>query len=224
VNDVRDRRFEQLGGRLRAENARFERCTFDSCFARGGTARRVRLVDCTAWACSLEGVVLEDCEIERLKTSRGRGRTLPLFVWGGAMRRVTVRGTIGSVIWNPPRGDAGRAVAAARRFYERVDWALDVSEARFRSVPALRFGPPGALIRRDPDTQPLVDRRGAREALDRAGSEIGVWRVVLEGLLEREWPDEAVLVPALGGEKARYEEELAGIARLRGLGAVREEA
>jgi hypothetical protein len=43
--------------------------------------------------------------------------------------------------------------------------------------------------------------------------------VVLEDLLERDWPEEVVLIPALGGRKTRYEEELRGIARLRSIGA-----
>jgi hypothetical protein len=216
-----DERLEGLVGRLQARDIEFARCTFDSCSARGGAARGLQLVGCTAWACSLHDVVLEDCVIEDLKTSYGRGgRTMPLVVWGGAMCRVTIRGTVGGLIWNPPREDGRGAVAAARAFYEGADWALDVRDARFRSVPALRFGPPGALIKRDPETQPLIEKNQAREALDRVGSEIGVWRVVLEGLLERGWPDDVVLMPALGGSKARYQEELAGIARLRSLGAL----
>jgi hypothetical protein len=137
MTEFTEQRFERLRGRLGASGVSFERCVFDSCTARGGTARGLRLVDCTAWACSLHDVVLEDCELENLKMSSGRGgRTMPLFVWGGAMRRVGVRGPIGGVIWNPPRD--GRQNAAVRCYYDEVDdWALDVTDARFRSVPGL---------------------------------------------------------------------------------------
>jgi hypothetical protein len=210
--------FRGLHGRLAVADARFERYTFDNCSAHGGLVERVELVDCTTWACSLTDVLLEDCLVENLRTSPGGGgRTTPLFVWGGTARHVVLRGTLGGLVWNPP--EAGAKVDGVRRYYEGVDWALDVSEARFRSVPAFRFGPPGRLIRRDPETQPLIDRCRAQDALARVGGEIGVWRVVLEGLVARDWPDEVVLVPPLGGPKVRYEEELAAIARLKAIGA-----
>ena len=107
-----------------------------------------------------------------------------------------------------------------RRYYDALDgWALDVSEARFRSVPSFRFGPPGRLVRRDPETQPLVTRTAAARALDLVGSELRVWRTVLADLVAGAWPDEIVLMPALGGPKPRREEELRGLERLRQIGA-----
>jgi hypothetical protein len=50
------------------------------------------------------------------------------------------------------------------------------------------------------------------------GSELGIWRTVLADLVERSWPDEIVLIPRLGGRKARREEELRALERLRQIG------
>lgn len=212
-------------GHLRARDLRLERCTFDNCHARGGVAERVDLIDCATWACSLHDVVLRDCSVTNLRTTieSGGGRRTPLFLWGVMAQRVTLAGKIGSIIWNPPH-DAwpwtSSDFVAAMRFYDAVDdWALDVSAARFTSVPALRFGPPGRLVRRDPATQPLVSRRAAETALSRAASDIGVWRVVLDDLLSKPWPDEIVLVPALGAPKASREDDLRRLERLGSAGA-----
>jgi hypothetical protein len=218
-----------LGGRaLAVEPMRFERCTFRG-HAWGGRAAGLEVVDCVAWRCSLHDVHLEDCLVRNLKTSPpGGGRKMPLFLWGGTTRRVRIEGTVSGVIWNPPKVGASLAdttgIEALRVFYDEVDdWALDVSEARFRSTPSLRCGPPGRLIRRNPETQPLIGRRGAELALSRDTSALGVWRVVLRELLDGIWPDETALIPALGGPKARYQAELAGLARLREIGALEAE-
>jgi hypothetical protein len=213
-------------GKLNLLNTRFEGCHIANSSARDGRAFGVELIDCTIWACSLHDVHLEDCTVRNLKTSPGGGgRTTPLFIWGGTTRRVALTGTIGGIVWNPPKPDrpdatSAQAVDAVRRYYDTVDdWALDVSEARFRSIPSFRFGPPGRLVRRDPETQPLISRQAAARALALIGPEIGVWRVVLSNLVKAGWPDATVLMPALGGRKAAREDDLGGLDRLRKIGA-----
>jgi hypothetical protein len=214
-------------GELELRQTRFERCYVGNSQARGGRAVGVEVIDCTTWSCHLFDVHLEDCVVRNLMTSPGGGgRATPLFLWGGSARRVTLAGTIGGVVWNPPkRGwygfDADPVKAEeVRRYYDSIDdWALDVSEARFRSVPSLRFGPPGRLIRRDPETQPLIARRAAERALEAIGHDLGIWRIDLERLVRGAWPDEVVLMPALGGPKTRREEQLRALERLRQIGA-----
>lgn len=218
-------------GELDVRHTRFERCYVHNSQARGGRALGVEVIDCTIWSCVLFNVHLEDCVVRNLKMSPGGGgRTTPLFLWGGSARRVTLAGTIGGVIWNGPKRaghgfDAGPVSAdEVRRYYDSFDdWALDVSQARFRSVPSFRFGPPGRLVRRDPETQPLITRSAAKRALDLVESEIGVWRIVLRNFVEDVWPDEIVLVPALGGRKPKREQELRGLERLRQIGAFEED-
>jgi hypothetical protein len=218
-------------GELDMHQTRFERCDVHNSQAQGGRAVGIEMIDCTVWSCSLFDVHLERCLVRNLKTSApGGGRKTPLFLWGGQARRVTLEGTIGGVIWNPPRGpdrvETDRAkVNEVRRYYESIDdWAIDVSKARFRSVPSFRFGPPGRLVRRDPETQPLITRHAAERSLELIGGEPGIWRVVLTGLVQGAWPDEMVLMPALGGPKTRREEELRGLERLRQIGAFEGEA
>jgi hypothetical protein len=107
------------------------------------------MIDCTVSSRSLFVVHFERSLVRDLKTSAPDGGSkTPLFLWGGPARRVTLEGTIGGVIWNPPRGldrvEVDRAqVNAFRRYHESIDdWAIDVSKARVRSVPSFRFGPP----------------------------------------------------------------------------------
>ena len=214
-------------GRLDIRQTRFERCYVHNSQARGGRAVGIDVIDCTTWSCHLFDVHLEDCVVRNLKTSRGGGgRTTPLFLWGGSARRVTLEGTIGGIVWNLPKRGAdvfdSDPVGAdrIRRYYDSIgDWALDVSQARFRSVPSFRLGPPGRLVRRDPETQPLITRHAAERALELIGPELGIWRIGLEQLVDGTWPDEIVLMPALGGAKTRREEQLRGLARLRNIGA-----
>jgi hypothetical protein len=150
----------------------------------------------------------------------GGGKHMPLFLWGVLAERVRLRGKIGGLIWNPPNGEWRVAdIASARQFYEAVDdWALDISEARFSSVPALRYGPPGRLLRRDPETQPLVTRESARQALERLPAATSLWTVVLDEFVRSPWPEEIVLVPALGARKAQREDDQRELERLRRLG------
>ena len=159
------------------EDTQFERCEFDNCSARSVTLRRVEFVDCRCWACHLYDPIFEDCVVSglRMTIGSGGGRTHPLFVWGGVAKHLTLRGRIGSLIWNPPYkwlGDKGwnwdrRELDRVARKYDAIDWALDIREAQFTSIPSLVFGPPGRLIRRDLATQPLVTRERAN---------VGDWR------------------------------------------------
>ena len=202
-------KLDQIGGR-------FEACTFDNLVARGGTATGVTLSNCTVWSCKIHNVVFEDCLVENVKTSYpGGGKKAPQILWGVVTHRVTLRGTFGGLIWNGPDAqwtDADNPAIDVERFYgSMTDWALDIRDARFRSVPSLRFGPPGHLILRDETSQPLLDRPAATHVLDEAGDRIGIWRTVLRDFLSLPWPDTIVLVPSAGGPKTRYLDELAKI-------------
>jgi hypothetical protein len=217
--------FEALSGELHARDAIFDRCSFDNCNARGGVVENVVASDCETWACSLHNVELRDCTVTNLRTSvgGGGGKRSPLFLWGVLAHHLTLRGRIGGLIWNPPRTSSDSAsadISAARRFYAGVqDWALDVSEARFTSVPSLAFAPPGGLVRRDPETQPLVTRDGAARVLRRLPVATSVWTVVLDEFVRSPWPDETVLVPALGARKEQRDRDRRELERLGQLGA-----
>lgn len=201
-----------------------ERIKFDNCVATGCTFREIELHECRLWSCTLFDPMLEDVLADDVRTTivGGGGKRQPFFVFGGVARHVRLQGRLGALVWNPPyaslkEGPSAAELDAVRAFYDATDWALDVSRARFQTVPAFRFGPPGHLVRRDPVSQPLV-RRDRALAVDwrSLGLAVGVWRVVLEWLVNHEWPESTVLVPAPLGRK--YREEIEGINALRSLG------
>lgn len=224
------------------EDVRYEKCVFDNAGHRDGVLRNVEFVDCSAWALTFRNAVFEDCLIENLKTripGQVGGKTVPVFFWGCFARHLTIRGTVGGFMWSPPRTPSkvrwkkGQpevvstseidfsegVIAKAEKFYSKVDWALDVSQARFRSVPSLSFGPPGELVRRDVSRQPLVAREVATSVDWRSLEDrIGIWWVTLWEFQQQPWPATTALIPALGGRKAAVEEELAGIGYLREAG------
>src|SRR5262245_13219312 len=206
------------------DNVSFENCTFSDSWIRRGSLRDIGLSDSSLWACGLEDVTVERCVVDGATAGRHArsGRRMPIMLWGVLVSRVVLKGKIDSFIWNPSRASRSSGDApwtAAFQFYQSVDWALDITDARFLSVPSLRFGPPGRLVRRDVETQPLITREAvAKGAWRDLGSAIGIWRTVLANFLEAEWPDDIVLIPAGGGPKKEYERQLAGIASLREAG------
>jgi hypothetical protein len=214
--------------RVAVADLRLVDCRFDNCRGVGGAVSNVHVVNGYVWSCGLHDVVLDGCDIEGLRMTLpgpGGGKRMPLIVDGLLARHVRLSGKIGSLIWNPPHLEHGvhrsqeDAWVVARSFYEGVDWALDVREARFTSAPSLRYGPPGCLVRRDPTTQPLVTRRAATRALDEASKEIGVWAYALKAFLKQPWLDDFVLIPASGASKANRRKEEAGLQVLHDLGA-----
>lgn len=144
-------------------------CTFKRCSLHCSrhpkdrqTVRHVRLINCRCDdKCDITAPILDDIEIENLAVDD------VLLIWAPALRHVVVRGEIGAVNINEPIGiplfDTRRSrswlavyAEANREFYRNVDWALDITEAKFVGV-NLR-GVPGELIRRDHETQFLVKR------------------------------------------------------------------
>lgn len=215
--------YRQVRGEHDLQDVTLDACSFDNCRLRGGTWTGVQLRQARAWACSLEDVVLRDCVVDGLRMSLGGsgGKTSPLRLTGVLAERVVLRGRIGSLIWNPPGSPfaplpAEDAVRRAREFYAGVEgYALDVTEARFSAVPSLRYGPPGHLVRHDPERQPLVTLAQARELLAEQDPALGVWGYVLGSVLRLGWPDSLVLVPAELAPKAQRERDQRALAHLR---------
>lgn len=151
-----------------------DQCTFDGCFLpfrsrseEWNHVRNVVIRDATQINCSLDGTVIEDVTLHNLK----RMGDAPLFLWGCALRRVTVSGKISGLKINRSVsvGAPERALEQqewdrlVRQHYEATDWALDISKASFGggvSFEAL----PGDKVRRDPETQILVRRATLGEA------------------------------------------------------------
>lgn len=216
--------YVRQGGERDLTDVVFDSCTFDNCRVRGGTFAGVEFRQARVWSCGLDRVVLRDCTVDGLRMTTGSGRggkTMPLIVHGVLAHRVTLKGSIGSLIWNPPGSfhdpmPEDEAVRLATAFYDDVDdFALDISEAEFTAFPSLRYGPPGHLVRRDPATQPLIRLEEARRVLELEDAQLGIWATVLSGFVRSGWPESRVLVPALRAPKQQREQHAAAMARLR---------
>jgi hypothetical protein len=143
----------------------FHDCEFESCAisiardpALRSTVRNVRLVRSSVYGCSVAGAILDNVIVDGLNT---HGDTLQ--AWATVFRHVVLKGKIDYIMTNgahsPGRDfpDAESAFAAANAsFYQRVDWALDISQAEFKDL--VVRGVPARLIRRDPETQVVVSR------------------------------------------------------------------
>jgi hypothetical protein len=191
--------FRRRSGRV-VEGMEFRRCRFESCTlsavlhpTQRTVVRDFRLFDCSERGCLVGPVVAEEVLIDGL----GTGDLLQ--TWGAVFRHVTLRGRIGRVMTSSivdissddPRPQRLFDEANAR-YYETVDWALDISEAEFEEADIR--GVPARLIRRDPETQVVVTRERALEGrwreLDLSGT---YWDTYIEFMLDR-GDDDVVLI------------------------------
>jgi hypothetical protein len=201
---------------------RFVDCTFSNCAlsitsdpALRATVRNVELVNVQVHACRIWSVIVDDVQIDGLKTEG------LLQTWGAVFRRTVLRGLIGEVMISheiraglaPPEIQAAFDDANAD-FYRGVDWALDIREAEF--VDCVLRGIPAALVRRDPDTQVVVTRASALDPAWRALELSDThWATAIETFLES---GKADIVLVAGKRHPHFEELRDGLARLRDAG------
>jgi len=181
------------------------RCTIERC-TYGATAkspperrsiRNVSLRDCrVSGNCSVGPIVVDEVDIEHC-ISEG------LFIARGAVyRHVRLRGRFGRMLLSflPTLVYSDTEIEAFRRadraFYEKVDWALDISaiecdELDIRNVPA-------RLIRRDPRSQVVVNYekvsalRSVWEGLELSGTP---WQTALRNVLQWKLEDMVLVAP-----------------------------
>lgn len=138
-------------------------CIFDGCHlpsaARSGDWNKIRDVSLTNVSqsnCSIKTSVIEDVSLHNLKRA-GNG---PLFLWGCVFKRVKLSGRISAIKLNrditPGKTDK-HWDDATLDYYKQVDWAIDISEAKFPGSVSLE-AIPGDLVKRNPETQVLVKR------------------------------------------------------------------
>src|SRR5882724_12943072 len=128
------------GDALGIESMRFENCTFSNCafsltkdIKRRSIARNIEVLNCSVIGCNIGPAILEDVRVHGLATS-------DLFIiWGALFNRVKLSGTIGKVKINQEVHFIDRKESTQgpfddfrHRFYSSVDWALDITEARFK--------------------------------------------------------------------------------------------
>lgn len=209
-------------GPWRMAGLELDDCVFDNCYVSGSwrlqkrfLIRNVTLHNCSQIGSGMDAALLEDVLVDGW---RNEGRS-PFFAWACVFKHVILRGRINAIKLTDgpaPRWVSRRPedwTAANRAYYGQVDWALDIKEAKFTSAPELHFIP-GSLIRCDPETQVLMTRELAVQALSaglpwgKSGMEIALRWFVDDGPY-----DDVVLVAPRAAKYFR--QDLATLAMLR---------
>jgi hypothetical protein len=99
------------------------------------TIRDVAMYRCHHWACYAYGVVFDSITVTDVRGG-GVGAKAPSFLWGCVLSHVRIRGAFSGVWWRwrvDPNDDglSRRFLSANLAFYKSIDWALDITEARF---------------------------------------------------------------------------------------------
>jgi hypothetical protein len=171
------------------------------------TIRNVSIYRCHHWACHAHGVVFDNVTLTDVRGG-GVGAKAPSFLWGCVFSRVQIRGPLSGLWWRwkvEPDDDSlsRRFLWANIALYQSIDWALDVSEARFSIYESL-LGVPARLVKRDP-TRHFVMTREAALSLAAESGESTVWRITAQLLVESGLPDTVIVV---GGSGKRQRTEL----------------
>jgi hypothetical protein len=213
------------------EDVELRRCSFVECQSPAQrsledrpTLRRVNLVRCHVTASDLGSVIAEDCTVDTIWFHRGIWG--PQQLRGCAFRHVVIRGNVtGNLRFEPSFGWLGAQprwpaaedpmVRANAAYYAEVDWALDISEARFTGIDMQWCDVPARLIRRDPATQAVVTRDSATGRDWRAACGDSPLSVAIERFLEFGLPDTVLVAER---RNRHFERELAALERLRAIG------
>lgn len=170
------------------------------------TIRDCAAVRCRQFNCALAGTAIEDCLLDTMGQAGPGYFTLDACVF----RHVILRGRITTTLlrFDPnPFGGNGMGPSFKDiwpsemvKYYASVDWALDVTQAKFTSLTALTTMP-GDLVRFDPARAVLVRRE--RLVGDWAAGMPGVMQICCEQFLEGPF---ASFVVQRGESKANREQ------------------
>jgi hypothetical protein len=210
--------YDRNSGRL-FQDLEFKGCRFVSCSIsitentrRRSIVRDVRLIQCQEIGCAVENAIIENALIDGLMTSD------ILKCWGAVFKHVVLKGNIGRIMVSPIIA-AGMAKPREQqafdetnnRYYETVDWALDISEARF--VECDIRGVPARLIQRDPETQVVIKREkattGKWKELDLSKT---YWSTAIQYMLDHNYEDIVLVAPK---RNRKFKDLLNGLMMLR---------
>jgi hypothetical protein len=225
LTDVDYRSAFDRGNALVIEGLELSNCSFSHCglsmtkeIAKRSIVRNCKLTNSAVGGCDIGPAILENIEVDGVDTKE------LLIVWGALFKNVVFRGECGKIKINHWVHFTDRTAAtqapfdeARNRFYDSIDWAIDIRDAKFREFEYR--GIPGRLIKRDPETQFLVRRENVIDASWRSKvSKSNVhWPFVLE-LFESDGDEDIVLVAPLAAPKKKRESLLEELRELRALG------
>lgn len=200
----------------------FRHCRFISCNIsitrkpkKRSVIRNISFYNCQVTGCTIDAAIIEEVLISGLKTHN------ILQTFGAVFKRVKFEGNIGEIMLTPlifpgiakPKEQAAFDQANAV-YYKQVDWALDISEARFVECDIRRI--PAKLIRRDPATQVVIKREkallGEWKKLDLSKT---YWKTSIQFFLD-DGNDDLVLVAPK--QDPNYPDLLDGLKMLRDAG------
>ncbi|EOY5692557.1 hypothetical protein ACP7OL_004837 [Salmonella enterica subsp. enterica] len=161
---------------------------------------------------------LKNITIENLKTGD------IFLVFSAMFHHVTLKGKIGSIKINKTdyirehKEYTDHLDIVRHGFYSEIDWALDISRAKFLSFSC--EGIPAKLIKRDSETQFVVTRKHfcSMDALPSEFQERHKYISLLLKLFLESNEDDQVLVTPLGKAKKYYMPILEGFQELRRIG------
>ena len=202
-------------------------CEFTNCalslttdIKKRAVVRNARFKNCKVSASDVGPAVLKCVEIDGLITDS-------LFiVWGAVFDQVVFSGAIGKIKINRHIHPVNQSELVQKpfdefrqRFYENLEWAIDITRAKFRLLEL--NGIPARLIRRDPNTQMVITRERAlnQEWRSRVSVESKHWPFAIDMFLATGEADR-VLVAPLTGPKKQVEKLLSELKELRDLGVV----
>lgn len=202
---------------IRHVDCEFSNCAFSLTTAidRRSTVTNAELIDCRANGCTIGPAIFRDVTIRGLQTND------LLIVWGALFHHVVLEGDIGKLKFNQAV-DAIESSAAIQgpfdtfreQFYRDMDWALDISRARFKEFDFV--GIPARLIRHDPTSQLIVTRARALESgwRDQLSPANQLWPFMIDMFLS-EGEEDLVLVGPLGAPKSKRDRLLRQLEEIR---------
>lgn len=216
----------------------FRNCSFDNCLLsehrpqglleklpfsiwksdpRRSRITNVLIENCKAIGCQLGPAMLSDVTV-----SNSTASDLTMF-WGTLFQRVRFVGRLSAFKINAlvdavPNAKNQAAYDRSRRvFYQDVEWAIDISQARFTSFDCT--GIPARLFRLDAETQGIVQRKNVPGDWHPKFYETNAWGPWVAALLFGD-DEDVVLATPLSKPKTTRDRFLADLRVLRDLGIV----
>lgn len=176
------------------------------------TAKNIQFNNCEITGGSIGAGIVEDIIIDGLKAHNH------LQTFGTVFKHVAIKGEINKLMLTPYVDVFGHFPdvqksfdVANRKYYENVDWALDISEAHF--IDCDIRGIPARLIKRDEQTQVVIKRE---KALEGKWKEIDLsethWKTAIEFFLADGYEDCVLLAPK---QSRKFKVLLDGLNKLR---------
>lgn len=186
------------------QNILFENCEFKNCQLsqtenpeNRSTIRNIEIKDCSVSSnCSAGCAIFENIEIDNFQIDN------QLKSLGAVFKHVYVSGNVGSLyisneIDSPTSDSIRKSFSSANtKYYESVDWALDISRANFKEIEI--WGIPSKLIIYDYKSQRVITKENAKKInWEKLSMKSDKFRLFLEKMLKEGYEDIILVAPRL---------------------------